>query len=168
MSNDLIPALRALARTPVMAAVVVFSLGVGIGVNTVVFSWIQALVLRPLPGVSNASRFHLIEAQTDTGVRPGSSWTEFQDLQRQLQSFDGLMAFRMVPLNVGDAAQLERTYALLVSGNYFSMLGLHPALGRFLRPDEALTPGREPIVVVSHDYWQTRLGGAADVVGSSI
>jgi predicted permease len=168
MSNDLIPALRALARTPVMAAVVVFSLGVGIGVNTVVFSWIQALVLRPLPGVSNASRFHLIEAQTDTGVRPGSSWTEFQDLQRQLQSFEGLMAFRMVPLNVGDAATLERTYALLVSGNYFSMLGLQPALGRFLRPDEASTPGREPIVVVSHDYWQTRLGGAANVVGSSI
>jgi predicted permease len=168
MSNDLIPALRALARTPVMAAVVVFSLGVGIGVNTVVFSWIQALVLRPLPGVSNASRFHLIEAQTDTGVRPGSSWPEYQDLQRQLQSFEGLMAFRMVPLNVGDAAKLERTYALLVSGNYFSMLGLQPALGRFLRPDEALTPGREPIVVVSHDYWQTRLGGAADVVGSSI
>jgi predicted permease len=168
MSNDVIPALRALARTPVMAAVVVFSLGVGIGVNTVVFSWIQALVLRPLPGVSNASRFHLIEAQNDTGVRPGSSWSEFQDLQRQLQSFDGLMAFRMVPLNVGDAAQLERTYALLVSGNYFSMLGLQPALGRFLRPDEASTPGREPIVVVSHDYWQTKLGGAADIVGSSI
>lgn len=168
MSNDVIPALRALARTPVMAAVVVFSLGVGIGVNTVVFSWIQALVLRPLPGVSNASRFHLIEAQNDTGVRPGSSWSEFQDLQRQLQSFDGLMAFRMVPLNVGDAAQLERTYALLVSGNYFSMLGLQPAIGRFLRPDEASTPGREPIVVVSHDYWQTKLGGAADIVGSSI
>jgi predicted permease len=168
MSNDLIPALRALARTPVMAAVVVFSLGVGIGVNTVVFSWIQALVLRPLPGVSDASRFHLIEAQNDTGVRPGSSWPEFQDLHRQLQSFDGLMAFRMVPLNVGAGSQLERTYALLVSGNYFSMLGMQPALGRFLRPDEAVTPGREPIVVVSYDYWQTKLGGAAGVVGSSI
>ncbi len=168
MIDDVIPALRALARAPIMAAVVVLSLGVGIGVNTVVFSWIQALVLRPLPGVADASRFHLIEAQNDTGVRPGSSWSEYQDLQGQLQTFDGLMAFRMVPLSVGEAARLERTYGLLVSGNYFSTLGLQPALGRFLRPDEALAPGREPVVVVSYDYWQTKLGGAGDVIGRSI
>jgi predicted permease len=168
MTSDLIPALRALARTPVMAAVVALSLGVGIGVNTVVFSWIQALVLRPLPGVAEASRFHLIETQNDTGVRPGASWAEYQDLQRQVRSFDGLIAFRMVPLNVGDAARLERTYALLVSGNYFARLGLQPALGRMLRSDEVTTPGREPVVVVSYDYWQTKLGGAVDVVGRSL
>ena len=168
MSSDVIPALRALSRTPIMAAVVVLSLGVGIGVNTVVFSWIQALVLRPLPGVANASRFHLIEPQNDSGVRPGASWADYRDLQGQLHAFDGLIAFRMVPLNVGEAARLERTYALLVSGNYFSMLELQPALGRFLRQDEALTPGREPIVVISYDYWQATLGGSADVIGRSI
>jgi predicted permease len=168
MINDVIPALRALARTPIMAAVVVLSLAVGIGVNTVVFSWIQALVLRPLPAVAEASRFHLIEAHNDSGVRPGSSWSEYQDLQAQLRSYDGLLAFRMVPLNVGDGARLERAYALLVSGNYFSMLGLQPALGRLLRPDEALVPGREPVVVISYAYWQTKLGAAREVIGRSI
>ena len=168
MINDVILALRALARTPIMAAVVALSLGVGIGVNTVVFSWIQGLVLRPLPGVADASRFHLIEAHNDSGVRPGSSWSEYQDLQAQLTSYDGLMAFRMVPLNVGEAARLERTYALLVSGNYFSGLGLQPTLGRFLRQDDAQAPGREPVVVVSYEYWQTRLGAARDVIGRSI
>jgi predicted permease len=167
MSSDVISALRALARAPVMAAVVVLSLGVGIGVNTVVFSWLQALVLRPLPGVADASRFHLIETQNDSGVRPGVSWSEYLDLS-DLQSFDGVMAFRMVPLSVGGAARVERTPALLVSGNYFSLLGLQPALGRFFRVDEALVPGREPIAVISYDYWQTRLGGAADVVGRTI
>jgi hypothetical protein len=73
MISDAIHALRGLARSPFLAAVVVLSLGIGIGVNTVVFSWIQALTLRPLPGVSHASRFHLIEPVSDAALRPGAS-----------------------------------------------------------------------------------------------
>lgn len=151
-----------------MAAVIVVSLGIGVGVNTVVFSWIQALTLRPLPGVSNASRFHLIEPVTDASLRPGASWPEYRDLARELTAFDSLIAFRMVPLNVGTPPRTERTAALLVSGNYFAALGLQPALGRFMRPDEADVPGRAPVVVISHGYWQSRLGGRADVVGQVI
>ena len=160
MKSDLIHSIRALARTPVMAAVVVFSLGIGIGVNTVVFSWIQALVFRPLPGVADASRFHLVEPSAGGTVRPGASWLEYRDLQPRLSSLSELMAFRMVPLNVGEASRTERTSALLVSGNYFASLALTPALGRFFRNDEAATPGREPVVVLSYDYWQTRFSGA--------
>jgi predicted permease len=74
----------------------------------------------------------------------------------------------MVPLNVGEAARSERTYGLLVSGNYFSALGLRPALGRFLRPDEVERSGTEPVVVMSYGYWQTRLGGAANVLGTIV
>jgi predicted permease len=150
---------------PLLAGVVVASLGIGIGVNTVVFSWIQALTLRPLPGVSDASRFHLIEPLTDAQLRPGASWLEYQDLASALPAFETLVAFRMAPLNVGDAVRTERRSGLLVSGNYFSALGLQPALGRFVREDEAQAAGREPVVVLSHDYWQTRFGGAADVLG---
>ena len=168
MSSDVIPALRALTRTPVMAAVVVLSLGVGIGVNTVVFSWIQALVFRPIPGVDDASSFHLIETRGEGNVRPGSSWREYQDLKEQVPSLDNLLAFRMVPLNVGTPPRTERTYALLVSGNYFDALGLRPALGRLLRADEVETAGREPVVVVSHDYWLTRLAGSSEVVGRTL
>jgi predicted permease len=168
VSSDVIPALRALARTPIMAAVVVLSLGVGIGVNTVVFSWIQALVFRPIPGVADASSFHLIETRAEGGVRPGSSWQEYLDLKQQVPSLHNLLAFRMVPLNVGTPPRTDRTYALLVSGNYFDALGLRPALGRFLRTDEVATAGREPVAVVSHDYWLTRLGGAPDVVGRTL
>ncbi|HUE86123.1 MAG TPA: ABC transporter permease [Vicinamibacterales bacterium] len=164
----MISALRALARTPVMAMVVVLSLGIGIGVNTVVFSWIQALVFRPIPGVADASSFHLIETRGEGHVRPGSSWQEYLDLKRQVPSLDNLLAFRMVPLNVGTPPRTERTYALLVSGNYFDALGLRPARGRFLRPDEVRAAGREPVAVVSHDYWLTRLGGSSDVVGRTL
>ena len=168
MLVDAVHSVRALARTPLLVAVVVLSLGVGIGVNTVVFSWIQAFTLRPLPGVSDASRFHLIEPITDASLRPGTSWREYRDLADRLRSFEGIIAFRMVPLNVGVPPRTERASALLVSANYFSALGLTPALGRFVRSEDADAPGRAPVVVVSHAYWQTHLGGAADVIGRSI
>ncbi len=113
MISDLMHSWRALRRTPLMVLVVVGSLGAGIGVNTVVFSWIQALVFRPIPGVANAAAFHLIEPETQASLRPGTSWTEYGDLRERLRSFRELMAFRMVPLNVGEPARTERTTALL-------------------------------------------------------
>jgi predicted permease len=168
MKSDLVHALRALARTPVLAAVVVLSLGVGIGVNTVVFSWIQALVFRPIPGVADASPFHLIETRTEAGLRPGSSWLEYRDLRERIGALDDLMAFRMVPLNIGESSRNERTYGLMVSGNYFRSLGLAPAAGRLIRDDDAMRPGGEAVAVLSYDYWQTRYGGAASAIGQTI
>src|SRR5215210_6500948 len=93
-------ALRTLARMPVVSVVVVLSLAAGIGVNTVVFSWIQARLLQPLPGVKNGASFQLIEPRTETGIYPGSSWAEYRDLRDRLQSFDAVIASRMAPLYV--------------------------------------------------------------------
>src|SRR5215208_2696729 len=90
--RDLRLAWRTIVRMPGLAVVVVVSLGVGIGVNTAIFSWL-----------------------------------EYRDLRERLRSFPGLIAFRMAPLNVGEADRTERAYGLLVSGNYFSALGLTPA-----------------------------------------
>jgi len=159
---------RAIRRMPVLATVVVVSLGIGIGVNTAVFSWVQAVVLRPLPGVRDAPRFHLIEPRADTGSYPGGSWQEYRDLRERLAVFPEILAARMAPFTLGDAGSSVRIYGQLVSGNFFSALGMQPALGRFFRPDEAERPGTEPVAVVSHDFWHTRLGGAADVVGRTL
>lgn len=153
---------------PGLAAVVVLSLGVGIGVNTAVFSWIQAIVLKPIPGVEHSGSFYHLEPKADTGTYPGMSWAEYRDLEPRLQSIDGLIAFRMAPLNVGDTGRTERTYALLVSGNYFPALGLRPAAGRFIRPDEAEVAGASPVVVLSYDYWQTRFAGSAAAIGQTL
>jgi predicted permease len=166
--DDVRHAWRTIRRMPALAAVVIASLGVGIGVNTAVFSWIQAMVLQPLPGVSAAGDVQLVEPRADTGSYPGVSWLEYRDLQEQLRSLPNLFAFRMVPLNVGGAGRTERTYGLFVSGNYFSALGLRPALGRFIRADEAQRAGGEPVVVISYAYWQTRFGGAANVLGQTL
>src|SRR5687768_4384285 len=123
--------IRSVARTPVLAAVVVLSLAVGIGVNTAVFSWIQLFVFNPLPGVPGGGAFELVEPRSDSGAYTGASWLEYQDLRSRLTAFEDVLAFRMLAVNVGDTAQTERTYAQLVSGNYYTTLGLRPALGRF-------------------------------------
>ncbi len=153
---------------PGLAAVVVLSLGVGIGMNTAVFSWIQAIVLKPIPGVRDGGSFYHVDPKADTGTYPGMSWAEYLDLKQRLTAVDDLIANRMAPLNVGESGRTERTYAMLVSGNYFAALGLRPVAGRFIQPDEALTAGAQPVAVVSHDYWQTRFAGRADAIGQTL
>ena len=153
---------------PALAAVIVISLGAGIGVNTVVFSWIQALVLKPLPGVPQSATFHLLEAKSETGIYTGFSWSEYRDMRESVRTFEDPLAFRMIPLYVGEAGRVERAYGLLVSGNYFSALGLRPTRGRFFRPEEAVTPGAAPVVVISYDYWQEHFGGEDDVLQRSM
>ena len=161
-------ALRTIGRMPGLAAVVILSLGIGIGVNTTVFSWIQAVMLKPIPGVDDSGSFYHIDPKSDTGTYPGMSWAEYQDLKPRLQSIEELVVFRMAPLNVGEAGRTERTYAQLVSGNLFGALHLQPAAGRFISPSDAARPGGEPVVVLSHDYWQTHFAGSPSAIGQTI
>jgi len=153
---------------PVVSTVVVVSLAIGIGVNTVVFSWIQARILNPVPGVEDGRQLLLIEPKTEAGLYAGASWPEFQDLRATLQSFDGLVAARMAPLYVGPAGSVERLFGLLVSDNYFSALGVRPALGRFFAPDEVLHAGGAPVAVISHRLWQSHFRAAPDVIGQTV
>ncbi len=166
--GDLRNAGRTICRMPVLAAVIVVSLAIGIGVNTTIFSWIQLMLFQPLPGVSGASNFVMVEPRSETGGYPGASWLEYRALQTQVPALRDLVAFQMVPFNVGETGQTERTFGQLVSGNYFSALGLKPAVGRFIQPEEVERPGAEPVVVISYDYWQTRFGGASSVVGQNV
>ena len=158
--DDLRHAARGVRAMPIVAAVIIASLAVGIGVNTVVFSWTQALVLRPLPGVPAASEVHLIEARTETGGRPGVSWLEFEDLRRVIAPVARLAAFRMTGVNIGETARTERAYGLLVSDGYFEVLRLRPAAGRFFTEAETARGAGADVVIVSHEFWRDRLGRA--------
>src|SRR5919109_420318 len=102
VARDLRQAGRTIAKMPGVALVVIASLGVGIGVNTAVFSWIQARLLKPLPGVVRSASFDSIEPRTDAGLYPGASWLEYRDLREQVRSMPDLIAFRIVPLYVGE------------------------------------------------------------------
>jgi len=166
--GDLRNAGRSISRMPGLAAVIVVSLAIGIGVNTTIFSWIQMILFEPMPAVRGAANFLLVEPRTETGGYPGASWLEYRDLQTQVPALRDIVASQMVPFNVGETGRTERTHGQLVSGNYFSALGLRPAIGRFIRPEEAERPGTEPVVVISYDYWQTRFRGAPDAVGKEL
>jgi len=166
--GDLRNAVRTIGRMPGLAAVIVVSLAIGIGVNTTIFSWIQLILFQPVPGVSAASKILVVEPRTETGGYPGASWLEYRDLQTQVPALRDIVATQMVPFNVGEKGRTERTHGQLVSGNYFSALGLKPAIGRFIRPEEAERPGTEPVVVISYDYWQTRFRGAPEAVGQKL
>jgi len=166
--RDVAHAWRMIARMPGLATVVIVSLAVGIGVNVAIFSWIQALVFKPLPGVRDAASFHLIEPRSEAGSHPGASWLEYRDLREQLTSFREVVAFRMTPFTVGETGRNVRTFGMLVSANYFSALGLDPALGRFPTPDEVSRPGTEPVVVISYGFWKTRLGDVVNPVGRTV
>ncbi len=166
--SDLRSAFRAIRHTPWVSAVVVLSVGIGIGANTVVFSWLESFTLRPMPGVERANEFNFVEPIAGNGGRPGSSWLEYQDLASRLDMFEGLLAFRMSPLNLGEAGRTERVFGQFVSGNYFTLLGLSPLAGQLLRPADTSVPGANAVAVVSHDLWQTRLGGDPGAVGRVI
>src|SRR5688500_2145134 len=106
--RDVRHASRTIARMPGLAGVVIISLAIGIGVNVAIFSWMQALVFKPLPGVRDASSFQFVEPRTETGSHPGASWLEYHDLREQLPAFEDLIAFRMVPFTLGETGHTER------------------------------------------------------------
>jgi predicted permease len=167
IGHDLRHAVRSILRMPVLTVVVTLSLGVGIGVNTTIFSWIEALVLNPLPGVPDGAGFRLLETRTQSGTHPGMSWPEFQEL-RGVAEFPDLLAARMAPFNLGAAGRIERSYGMLVSVNYFSALGLRPVLGRFFTPDEGDRPGAAPVAVLSYEYWRVHLASSPGVLGRTL
>jgi predicted permease len=166
--GDLRNAARSISRMPGLAAVIIISLAIGIGVNTTIFSWIQMILFEPMPAVTGAANFLLVEPRTEAGGYPGASWLEYRDVQTQVPALRDVVASQMVPFNVGEKGRTERTHGQLVSGNYFSALALKPAIGRFFRPEEAERPGTEPVLVISYDYWQTRFRGAPNAVGQTL
>ena len=151
-----------------MAAVIVVSLAAGIGVNASVFSWIQARLLRPLPGVNGSMNLLLVEPVNDSGLYVGTSWLEYKDLRERTPSLPNLIAARMVPLYVGEPGSTERAFGVLASDNYFSALGVKPVLGRTFVSDDLRAEGGEPVAVISHGLWQSMFLGDPKAIGKPI
>ncbi len=167
LARDLRQAARAFRRAPVVAAVVVGSLALGIGANATVFSWVQARILEPIGGVRGGARFHFIEPRGEGGSYPGTSWREYLDVRDRVVEMDRVIGFRLSPLTTGGTDGPSRVTAMLVSDNYFDALRLAPARGRLFSTRTAGGDDTTPdlAAVVSHRYWQSRLGAADDVVG---
>src|ERR1019366_6114894 len=162
--------LRILRRSPWFTAVAVLTLGLGIAVNTTVFSWIDSVLLDPFPGVGDPHQLALIETVTPTGeYLVNTSYLDYRDYRDTLQLVSGVALGRFTPLSVGADGRTARAFAELVSANYFDLLKVKPALGRTFRPDEGRDQeGGAPVAVISYGMWRTRFGGDSKVLGKTI
>jgi predicted permease len=170
-------ALRTLFRTPFVTGVAILSLALGIGANAAIFSLFEQIVLRPLPvhqpdRLVNLQNPGLKQGNTSCG-QAGScdavfSYPMFLDLQRSNTGLSGLAAHRDFGANVAIDGQTMSASAMLVSGSYFPVLGLSPALGRLLTPADDEPIGSNFVAVLSHSFWESRLASDPGVIGKSV
>jgi predicted permease len=165
VTEDLKHSLRLLVKNPAFTLVAVVVLALGIGVNTAIFTLVNALLLRPVTGVA-ADRLVGVYSRdrAKAGAYRAFSYPEYADLRSGSDVFDELMAhnFAMVGLREGDATR--RIFADLVSSNYFATLGVHLSAGRAFSPEEEAPGAGIPVVVVSRGFWK-KAGSPADLVG---
>ena len=161
-------ALRRLLRTPGFSLVVLLTLALGIGANTAVFSAVDAVLLRPLP-YREPERLLVVDHHYPSlkGLLAGVSAPGFVDYRTRVRAFESAAVETRWGPNLTGTGDPERLGGGLVSGQFFPMLGVAPALGRVLRPDED-APGRERVVVLSDGFWRRRFGADPRIVGRTL
>jgi predicted permease len=177
LTQDLRFALRQLRRSPGFTIVAVVSLALGIGANAAIFSLFEQSLLRPLPVHEPASLVNLV----GPGPKGGSvstaqaggmdmifSYPMFRDLEAMQEPFTGIAAHRFFGANLATGEQTVAGGGVFVSGSYFPVLGLSPELGRLLGPQDDQTVGGHPVAVLSHRFWETRMGADPEVLDRTI
>lgn len=160
--------LRMLRKSPGFTAVAILTLALGIGANTAIFSLADAFLFRPL-AVKDADRLTVMAMQVrEAGGLDQLSYPDFLDYKQQSTVFTEMTGFVLDLAGIGDKGRAERVILSYVPSNYFTMLGLHPTVGRLIAPGEGDAPGSAPVVVLGYSYWQRRFGGDAGVVGRSV
>ena len=170
--SDLKLAARALRRNPLFSIVAILSLALGIGANTAIFTLMDQILLRKLPVEAPERLVMLYQQGAHMGSNAGSrmhSYPLYQDLQTKAEPLSEVLCRRLVEASLTIDDSTERVDAELVSGNYFSMLGVKPALGRVFnsQEDDQVYQGH-PVVVLSYDYWISRFARDSSVLGKKI
>jgi predicted permease len=172
--GDLRYAVRQLAKSPLFTGIVVLTLALGIGANAAIFSLMDQILFRELP-VAEPDRLVILDAP---GPNQGSrhqpsnldpiSHPMFEDFRDRGTPFAGVMAYFPADVHVSANGEIERAIGLLVSGSYFDVLGVKPAIGRLLTPDDDRQPGGHPVAVLSYGYWQRRFAADPGIVGKTV
>jgi predicted permease len=165
--RDLRYGFRILRRSPAFAATAIVTLGLGIGVNTAIFSVVDAVLWRGLPYPDATSLVLLRDRVGKDGVG-AVAYPNFLDWRALSQSFEDLGAWGGADVVVSGGARTEPVSAEEVTPSYFRVLGLTPILGRAFTPQENEVPGRDAVVLIGHGLWQRRYGGDAAILGSTI
>ncbi|HEV3058080.1 MAG TPA: ABC transporter permease [Vicinamibacterales bacterium] len=171
-SGDLRLALRGLRRSPLFATVAILSLALGIGANTAIFTLMDQILLRKLPVHAPEQLVMLYQAGAHNGSNMGQrmhSYPIYQDLQQRAEPLSEVICRRLVEASASIGNETERIQAEMVSGNYFTMLGVKPAIGRLFtsEEDDRVYQGH-PVAVLSYDYWVRRFARDPNVIGRKI
>ncbi len=166
---DLRYACRTLVKSPGFAAVAILSIALGVGLNTAIFSLVDAILLRPLP-VPASGRIVAVNS-TSPGTRLGNmSYPDYVDLRDRTLTLSALACYEMVPMGISvnreGAAQMN--LGMIVSGNFFSGLGIDIPVGRGFRPDEDVTPGKDLVAVIAHSLWEREYGSDPGAIGRKL
>src|SRR6201997_49022 len=166
--QDIRYSLRVIAKAPGFATIAILTLALGIGANTTIFSWINAALLNPVPGLASAS-----EVVSLTLSKPGENpfpftYPDIEAIRDGQQSFTGIAACGFVQMSLTGKARPERISGMVASANYFDGRGVRPILGRGFLPAEDEKPGGAPVAVISYRLWQTHFGANPDVVGQTL
>jgi predicted permease len=171
LEQDVRYGLRALRKSPAFTLVAVLSLALGIGANTAIFSLIDAVLLKLLP-IRDPQSLMFLAAQEQTGGSSASTnfyFETYQRLRAEQAFFQDLAAFSQVRLNVRVNGQLEPSVlGQLVSGNYFTVLGVSAVAGRAFTEDDDRNPGGHPVAMIGYQYWQRRFGLSSSAIGQEI
>jgi len=160
--------LRVIAKAPGFAALAILTLALGIGANTTIFSWVNATLLNPVPGLS-----HPNEVVSLTLSKPGEdpfpfTYPDIEAMRNGQQSFTGIAVCGFAQMSLTGKSKPERIFGMVASANYFDVLGVRPMLGRAFLPAEDQRPGGAPVAVISYRMWQTHFGANPDIVGQKI
>src|SRR2546423_7041774 len=166
LAKDVRYAVRMLLKSPAFSLIAVLALALGIGANTAIFSVFNGMLWRPLP-VKDPQQIVAVAMKSHSVDFPlNLSYPDFQDYRQLRNVFSDLVLYAPTPVNLGaEKGRPERAWAELVSGNYFSVLGLEPARGRTFAPDEGWILGKDPLIVLGYKFWQRRFDGDPGVVG---
>jgi predicted permease len=163
--QDLRYGARMLARQRGFTLAAGVTLALGVGANSVIFNLVNGLLLRPLP-VEKPEQLAAVYTSDFSSTQYGaSSYPDYVDFRDRNQVFSTMAAYMPTPFSLNIDGSNERAFGEIVSGNYFSTLGVAPVLGRGFLPEEDRTPGERPVAVISHKLWQNRFGGDPAVVG---
>ncbi|HWE83310.1 MAG TPA: ABC transporter permease [Terracidiphilus sp.] len=166
--RDLQFGVRMMLRNPALTAVAVLTLAIGIGACATAFTWIDGILLQPLSGVAAPSRLAVLESLSPNGAMIPNSYLDFEDFRDHLRSVESAV-FRPVAFSVGPEGHGERVWGEMVSGNYFTVLGVQPQVGRMFQPAELPdTANNASIAVISDRFWRSHLGADPSIVGKTI
>ncbi len=159
---------RMLLKSPGFTIVAVLTLALGIGANTAIFSLGNVFMFRPLP-VKDADRLTVVTVQNKADADPGQlSYLDFQDYKKGADVFTEMTFYDLNLAGIGYQGHADRTIMAYVPSNFFTMLGIRPALGRLIAPGEGDEPKTGPVVVLGHSYWMKRFGGDPGLIGRSV